>query len=128
MNVIHYPFPPAGEAPAMEAREPYPAPLHTSRMEPKDQIPGPVLALKVLAERNGWQVLTPRQAIGHLPHATHGTPGEKPKVTWSLKLMRGSRRAVAVRVEGTWGSFWTWSDQEFFQRHTTLEAFREALQ
>lgn len=111
----------------MEEREPYPAPLHTSRMAPKDPVPGPVLLLKGHAERCGWQALTPRQAIGFLPHAAYGTPGKEARVSWSLKLMRGGRRAVAVQSGGSWLSFWTWSDQEFFRRHGTLTSFKEAL-
>lgn len=127
MNVIHYPFPPPGDAPAPEERKPYPAPLHTSLMESIAPIPGPVLLLKAYAERCRWQALTPRQAIGHLPHASYGTPSKELKTSWSLKLMRGSRRAVAVQAGGAWLSFWTWSDQEFFRRYGTLTEFKEAL-
>jgi len=127
MKVIHYPFPPPGEAPAAADREPYPAPLHTSDMEPKDQVPAPVAGLKAYAEACGWRVSAPRQAIGFLPHATHGTPGDEPKVSWSLRMMRGSRMAVAVRMGSSWSSFWAWSDQEFFRRCGTLAEFREAL-
>jgi hypothetical protein len=124
--ITHYPFPPAGEA-AVEDREPYPAPLHTSLLEPKDPIPGPVLLLQQHAARCGWQVLSPRQAIGYRPHASYGTPGKEPVVSWSLKMMRGSRRAVAVQIGGKWDSLWTWSDQEFFRRYGTLTEFKEAL-
>jgi hypothetical protein len=127
MNVIHYPFPPHGEPTPVLNRRLYPAPLHTSLMEPKDPIPGPVLLLKQHAERCGWQALSPRQAIGFLPHAAHGTPGKEAKVSWSLKMMQGSRRAVAVQSGGSWRSFWTWSDQEFFRRYGTLTEFKEAL-
>lgn len=127
MIITHYPFPPPGEpAPVLE-REPYPAPLHTSLMEPKDPIPGPITLLQAYAHRAGWQALTPRQAIGFYPHATLGTPGKTVKVSWSLKLMRGSRRAVAVQAGGSWVSFWTWSESEFFRRYRLLEEFREAL-
>lgn len=127
MIITHYPFPPPGEPAPAQEREAYPAPLHTSVMEPKDPTPGPVLLLKGHAERCGWQVLSPRQAIGFLPHATYGTPGKVAKTSWALKMMRGSRRAVAVQFGGSWLSFWTWSDQEFFRRYATLAEFKEAL-
>ncbi len=126
MKIIHYPFPPPGQAPVVH-RKPYPASAHTSAMPPRDAVPGPVLLLKGYAERLGWVCLTPRQSIGHVPHATLGTPSAKAKTLWSLLMMRGDRRAVAVRTDGSWSSLWTWSTTEFFTRHATLEVFREGL-
>lgn len=127
MNITHYPFPPPGEPRTAQKVKPYPAPLLTSRDVPRDPVPGPVLLLKAYAERCGWQALTPRQAEGFLPHAAWGTPGDEPKVSWSLQLMQGGRRAVAVRMGNAWHSLWTWSDQDLHQRYVTLEAFKEAL-
>jgi len=127
MKIVHYPFPPPGEAPVVEQRKPYPAPALTSAMPACDVVPGPVMLLKWHAECLGWICLSPRQSIGHVPHASHGTPSEKAKTLWSLRMMRGDRRAVAVRTDGSWSSLWTWSTTEFFSRHATLEAFREGL-
>jgi len=112
---------------AEEEAQVYPAPVLTSQMEPIEHVPGPVMLLKGHAERLGWISLRPRQSIGYVPHALHGTPGKNEKTLWCLKMLRGDRRAVAVRTDGSWSSLWTWSSEEFFARHATLEAFKEAL-
>ncbi len=113
--------------PAEPEKQPYPQPALTSVMEPIDHVPGPVMLLKGYAERLGWISLTPRQSIGYVPHSLHGTPSKAAKSLWCLKMMRGDQRAVAVRTDGSWSSLWTWSSEEFFARHATLEAFKEAL-
>lgn len=106
---------------------PYPAPTLTSRMPPVDAAPAPLESLRAYAAAAGWRVGIPRQSIGHEPHATHGRPGEAPKVFWSCRFQRGPREAVVVRAGSAWSSLWTWSSTQFFRRHATLEAFKEAL-
>lgn len=126
MKIIHYPFPPPGEAPPEEARAPYPAPSLTSVMPYAQPASKPAAALLLLAGAHGWQgVIT--FARGRMPHSIHGTPGAAEKFSEALRLSRGDRRAVAVRMGGSWSSLWTWSGSEFFTRHATLEAFKGAL-
>ena len=87
---------------------------------------GPAQDVLRLAHSHGWTgAIT--QARGHVPHATHGTPGKVAKVSDALRLTRGQQRAVAVRMGDKWESLWTWSPEQFFTRHASLEAFKEAL-
>jgi|ERR1044071_4109167 hypothetical protein len=127
LEIRHYPFPPVGDAPAPVARDPFPAPTLTSRDEPIASLPGPVALLAAEAAGLGWKLAGPWQSIGHTPHSIRGTPSAKAKTLWAMRLQRGKQSAVAVRTDGAWTSFWTWSDEHFFQRHATLEAFKEAL-
>lgn len=126
MKIIHYPFPPPGDAPPAEAGEPYPAPSLTSDMPYDKPASAPAAGLLRLAGALGWDGRI-TYARGRMPHSTHGTPGAAEKFSEAVRLARGSRRAVAVRMGGSWGSLWTWSDTEFFTRHATLEAFKGAL-
>jgi hypothetical protein len=105
---------------------PYPAPSLTSDMQTGITASQPASGLQALARANGWDAVI-TFARGHVPHATHGRPSKDEKFSEALRLARGSRRAVAVRMGGSWTSLWTWSDTEFFTRHATLEAFKGAL-
>jgi len=109
-----------------EIKADYPAPSLTSD-QPYDQpSSGPAAGLLKHAMTLGWDgVIT--YARGHVPHATHGTPGKDAKFSEALRLQRGDQRAVAVRMDGSWTSLWTWSPSQFFTRHKTLEAFQGAL-
>lgn len=127
LEITHHPFPPRGYVAKQLQREPYPAPLLTSRDAPRDPVPAPVAALVAYARSQGWTVEEPRQAIGYVPHATHGTPGVTPKVSWRARMRRGTDRAVAVKVGDKWDAMWTWSPTQFFTRHALLESFKEAL-
>jgi hypothetical protein len=122
MEIKHYPFPPPGDAPAVE-REPYPAPLLTSEMPaPGIEASGPARILAAVAARHGWTSHI-TFANGYLPHAAYGTPSAKPKKSEAVRLSRGAQRAVAVRMDGSWVSLWTWGRDTFFTRSDGLEAF-----
>lgn len=121
----HYPFPPPGDAPPAE-RTPYPAPSLTSDMPLPQPASDPAAGLLAFAYSLGWAgVIT--MARGFLPHAAHGTPGKAEKFSEAVRLARGTRRATAVRMDGSWTSLWTWAPDQFFTRHSTLEAFKAAL-
>jgi hypothetical protein len=104
----------------------FPIPAVTSDDPVPDVIPGPVSRLVVLAESKGWTVLV-TYSKGHEPHAKLGTPSAKPKVKWALRMVKGARRAVAVRTDDAWSSFWDWAPDQFFQRAPSLAAFERAL-
>lgn len=106
--------------------QPYPAPSLTSTTPAVITASQPAAGLQVLARANGWDAVI-TFARGHVPHATHGRPGATEKFSEAVRMSRGSRRAVAVRLGGSWTSLWTWSDTEFFVRHATLEAFKQAI-
>lgn len=112
--------------PEPEEAKPFPAPSLTSTDDPVRSFSGPSSQLLAEAIRLGWQG-TITQAEGHVPHATHGRPGATAKFSEAVRLTRGSQRAVAVRMGGSWTSLWTWSPDQFFTRHKTLAAFQEAL-
>lgn len=126
MEIKHYPFPPPGDAAPVE-REPYPAPLYTSDAPAAGlEASGPARILAAVAARHGW---TSRItfANGYLPHAAYGTPSKTPKKSEAVRLSRGAQRAVAVRMDGSWVSLWTWGRDTFFTRSDTLEAFTTAI-
>lgn len=111
-----------------EPAQPYPAPLVTS----DDPIPAgvtkprPVADLEALARSVGWNVRS-TYAEGYLPHAAHGTPGKEPKRSWAVRLERNGSRAVAVRTEDVWTSFWVWSRERGRHRILGLDNFRADL-
>lgn len=109
-----------------EIELPFPAPSLTSDT-PADSIPSqPAAGLLAWAQAHGWDgVVT--FARGHVPHATHGRPSAEAKFSEAIRLYRGRERSVAVRMGGSWTSLWTWSDEVFFTRHATLDAFRQAI-
>jgi hypothetical protein len=104
--------------------EPFPAPLVTSRDPIPAGIvePGPVAQLEAYAAEHGWQTQV-AYSEGCLPHATHGRP-VGPKKLWSVRLERNGARAVAVRHDDTWKSFWMWSPRRMRERAAGLEVFK----
>ena len=104
----------------------FPAPTVTSHEPVPDRMPGPVAALVRLAESRGWTVLV-TYSLGYEPHARLGTPSAKPKAKWALRMSSGTRRAIAVRTDDAWSSFWDWSPEQFMQRSATLAAFERML-
>jgi hypothetical protein len=125
VNIVHYPFPPVGEAPPVE-REPYPAPVLTSDM-PCTLAPFSTVAdLADLARSYGWTAVI-TFAEGYVPHASYGTPGKTIKKSQAVRMVRGGTRAVAVRMGSSWDSMWIWSGTQFFTRYATLAEFEEAL-
>lgn len=108
--------------------EPFPAPSVTSADPIPDEAvkPGPVADLEVFAQSVGWATHT-AYAYGCMPHATHGTP-LAPRASWSVKMARGTERAVAVRRGDDWDSFWYWSPVVFFTQASGLGTFKEAIQ
>lgn len=106
--------------------EPYPPPLVTSDDPLRCVAPGPVAELGKLAGLMLWNVQI-TYSEGHLPHARLGTPSEKAKKIWALRMARGAQRAVAVRTDGSWTSLWTWSPQRMAARSRTLADFENQL-
>lgn len=101
---------------------PWPTPVHTSLMPAPQDIPDPVSDLAVWARCFSWSVLV-TYSEGWVP----GQKSEAPKKVWALRCSRGSRRAVAVREDGSWRSFWVWSDTQFFTRVSLLDQFKQAV-
>jgi hypothetical protein len=112
--------------PAPKVIEAYPAPTLTSKDMPAEEASRPASDLLMLAHERGW-IGEITQARGHVPHASYGTPGKAAKFSEAVRLRRGDCRAVAVRMDGSWASMWTWSPTQFFARHKLLDEFREAL-
>lgn len=106
--------------------ETFPKPSVTSNDPVPERMPGPVGALVRLAELKGWKVAV-TYSMGHEPHARLGTPSAKPKAKWALRMVAGTRRAVAVRTDDEWTSFWDWSPEQLMQRSGTLAAFERML-
>ena len=111
--------------PADTIEQPYPAPALTSDMLHTGSPSQPAADLLTLAVSHGWDGRI-TFAEGNPPHATHGRPLAVKK-SEAVRLARDGRRAVAVRMGGKWASLWTWSADQFFTQHATLEAFKEAL-
>jgi hypothetical protein len=126
LEIKHYPFPPPGDAPAVE-REPYPAPLLTSRDPvPPGTVAQPVvLELARLFDVHGWQHMI-TFAEGYVPHAAYGTPSKLPKKSQALRLQRGRQQAIAMRLGASWDIFQA-RDAGRPSRYGTLEAFRDAM-
>jgi hypothetical protein len=110
----------------LTSRPTFPIPTVTSDDPVPEVMPGPVAGLLRLAESKGWTVLV-TYSKGHEPHATYGTPSAKPKAKWALRMINGDRRAVAVRTDDAWSSFWDWAPDQFFQRAPSLAAFERVL-
>lgn len=126
MQITHYPFPPPGAAPVPAVAEPYPAPLLTSDM-PTDRVASkPVADLLKLAQSHGWHGKI-THAEGYVPHATTGRPSAASKSSEAVRLARGDQRAVAVRMGGSWDSFWTWSSTQPHRRCKLLAEFKGVL-
>lgn len=110
----------------VEEKQPFPAPSVTS-LDPHEAVqPGPVVDLEALAVLYGWRTKV-THAVGHVPHASYGTPSAKAKTSWAIRAMRGTDRAVAVRVDGAWSSFWTWSPAQLMTCSLTLAEFQGRL-
>lgn len=105
--------------------EPYPVPSAVGHFVTVEAWPQPVKSLVAWANASGWSALVTR-AVGTMPHASYGTPTTE-KESFAVRMAHGSRRAVAVRRGTAWDSFWTWGPEQFFTRHGTLEAFKQAI-
>lgn len=104
----------------------FPEPLRTSEEAAPIQPPSAVLKMAQRGTQAAWSVnLT--YAEGFWPHASYGTPGKTPKVSWVVRMTRGSHRAVAVYVEGSWRSLWDWSADQFFRRSPRVADFEGVL-
>jgi hypothetical protein len=112
--------------PAPAVKQVYPAPTLTSHDPLPQPASGPAASLLSLAMSFGWDG-TITMARGYVPHATHGMPSKDAKFSEAVRLSKGSRHAVAVRMGGSWSLFRTWGPDEFFVKYTTLEAFQGAL-
>lgn len=89
-------------------REPFPAPLVTSR-DPWDGVtgaPGAVLKLAESARAASWTVGVQRSR-GSAPHASHGAPGAV-KWRFAVRLRRGGAAAYAVHDGTAWKSVMLW--------------------
>jgi hypothetical protein len=78
-----------------------------------------------LAWSLGWSTVVTR-AVGTMPHAIHGTPGQELE-SWAVRMVRGGQRAVAVRRGPGWSSLWTWSSDQLHTRSSTLAEFKILL-
>jgi hypothetical protein len=112
--------------PAAPEKEPFPVPLHTSDMSHTLRWPQPVTDIVHAAHVHGWENRI-TYAQGWVPHATHGTPSARPKQLWAVRLRRGDQRAVAVRADDSWKSFWTWSPRRMMVRTSLLADFKALL-
>lgn len=116
-----------GPRPPAEPREPYPAPVISSR----DGVQGPaktaVRDLVRLAEAHGWKVEV-TYAKGSFPNAATGRPGA-PKDSLAVRMARPLEQAIAVYVGG---STWSWgtlvrSSPAAFRRHGTIGEFMDGV-
>lgn len=107
----------------------FPAPVVGATSDPEVIVraPNPVTELEAYAASLGWDTMI-TYAKGWVPHASWGTPNKGgARESWGVRLRRGPFRAVAVRMNGSWASMWTWSDKDRFTHHKTLGAFQEAI-
>lgn len=104
---------------------PYPAPAVGAHLVEHTDWPRAVRTLAGHAQGLGWSLNVTR-AVGTMPHATHGTPTTE-KESFAVRLVKGSRRAVAVYRGGSWESLWTWSGTETHHQCKNLGVFKEAL-
>lgn len=114
------------ERPAPAIAKAFPKPLVGATVKGPEDWPDPVADLAALARRSAW-LYQVTYAKGWTPHASYGTPSAKPKESWALRMRRGQERAVAVRMDGSWSSFWYWSPDTLMSRSKLLEDFRQVL-
>ena len=106
-----------------KAKEPYPAPVITSRDGHEVPDKQAVRDLTTLAESRGWSVVL-TYAKGYPPHASRGTP-LKLAGSIAVRMRRGSEQALAVYNEG---STWTWDTLYMAgRRYGSITALKEAL-
>lgn len=87
----------------VEAAEPYPVPVVTSRDEVEGVAwPAPVLTLERAAQRFGWHVEL-AYARGRMPHATTGKPGEE-RDSFSVRFSGGPWQGYAIYAARAWQS------------------------
>lgn len=96
--------------PFRQEREPYPAPMVTSRQESAFLAPAPALKLAEFAREAGWDVRM-QYAQGYPPHGSTGRPGA---LRDSIAVIFGNhpltdRQAYACYEKPASGSAWTWS-------------------
>jgi hypothetical protein len=96
--------------PFRQEREPYPAPVVSSRQESAFLAPAPVLKLAEFAREAGWDVRT-QYAQGYPPHGSTGRPGA---LRDSIAVIFGNhpltdRQAYACYEKTASGSAWSWS-------------------
>lgn len=116
-----------GPRPAVAEREPYPAPVVSSR----DGVAGPdkkaVRDLARLAQAYCWTVEI-TYAEGCFPNAVNGSPGAV-KPSLAVRMERGREFAVAVYVGG---SVWSWDTLRILrggriERRQQIGEFLDAL-
>lgn len=94
----------------VQGKEPYPAPVVTSRQESAFLAPAPVLKLAEFAREAGWDVRT-QYAQGYPPHGSTGRPGA---LRDSIAVCFGNhpltdRQAYACYEKAASGSGWAWN-------------------
>jgi hypothetical protein len=107
--------------------DPYPAPSQPACEMPIETWPAPVEQLAALAATLGWAIEAVKQARGYLPHSSYGTPGNAEKTSWSIRMSRGQERALAVRMDAAWTSFWHWSPAGRMLPAKNLTEFRAMI-
>lgn len=91
-------------------KEPYPAPVTTSREVSAFPMPQPVMSLAEFAREAGWDVRV-QYAQGYPPHGSTGRPGA---LKDSIAIIFGGhpitdRQAYACYEKTASGSAWTWN-------------------
>jgi hypothetical protein len=100
----------------------WPSPVHTSLMPAPQDVPDPVSDLAVWARTFGWKTLV-TYSEGWVP----GQRSEKAKKIWAVRCSRGTRRAVAVREDGSWHSLWSFGQGLAFTKTVLLDQFKQDL-